>query len=207
MSTAPQPRRRGAPPAGQRLTRAAVLAAAEDLLLADGPDAFSMRRLATALGVRPNALYNHVDDRDHLLSLVTDRFLEGFVLPESDEPWPDWLTAVARSLRERLRGRPELTRLALARGGRTTAGPRRLAAVHTRLEGAGVDPALAHTAWHAVLTLVVGTAAQEQALGRDEEVTFEAVLDLTVRALEAAAGRPPSAPARRLLEAHAASGG
>ena len=202
MTAAQTPRRRGAPPAGQRLTRAAVLSAAEGLLVEDGLDDFSMRRLASSLGVRPNALYNHVEDRENLLALVADRFLAGFLLPEGDGPWPSWLSDVARALRARFRGSPALARVALARAGTTAAGPERLVAFHRRLEGAGLDPALAHAAWHAVLTLVVGVVQQEQVLDRDETAMFEAVLDLTVRAVESAAEGPVPTSARNLLAAH-----
>jgi len=49
-----------------------LLAAARDILLADGSAAVSMRRVAAASGVTPMTIYRHFDDRDALLAAVAD---------------------------------------------------------------------------------------------------------------------------------------
>lgn len=51
---------------------AQIVAAAKAQLEAGGIDGFSMRSLATEVGVSPMAIYRHVGDREHLLSLVLD---------------------------------------------------------------------------------------------------------------------------------------
>lgn len=43
---------------------------------AGGLDAVSLRRLASAFGVTPMALYRHVRDKDHLLDLMAGRLLD-----------------------------------------------------------------------------------------------------------------------------------
>lgn len=60
---------------GERL-RGELLAAANDVLDRTGdPSAVTIRGVATAVGVAPNAVYLHFDDRDALLAaLVADRF-------------------------------------------------------------------------------------------------------------------------------------
>src|SRR5690625_960272 len=113
-------RRRGAPPSGQRLTRDAVIARAEQLITRDGLTAFSLRSLAAGLDVRPNALYNHVRSRAELLDSVAERFVSGLRLPPTGKPWPDWVRAVATELRAQLIEYPGLTELVLARAGATT---------------------------------------------------------------------------------------
>lgn len=195
---------RGAPPAGQRLTRTAVLDRAAELLERDGAAAFSLRSLARELNVRPAALYNHVEGLDDLLDAVAARFVAGLELAEGNEPWPQWVAAVAGGLRARLLDHPELAGLMLARAPGTAEGPALLRRFIDRLVAAGVDRAVAHVAWHAVLTLVLGAVHQERARSRDQGDTFEAVLEITVAGLVAAAAEP-SARAVALLAAHTAA--
>lgn len=195
-------RRRGAPPAGQRLTRDDVVTKALQMIAADGLAAFSLRGLADALGVAPNALYNHVRDREDLLGAVTDRFVADIRLPAGQQPWPDWVRAAAASLRSQLTGHPGLTELILARAGATAAGPGLLARFLDRMTSSGLHRALAHVAWHALLTVAVGSVAQEQARDTDQPGTFEAVLDLTITGLLAAAQQPPTPQAIALLKVH-----
>jgi TetR/AcrR family tetracycline transcriptional repressor len=126
----------------------------------------------------------------------------GIRLPAGQQPWPDWLRAAAVSLRAQLTGRPGLTELILARAGASAAGPDALARFLDRLTSAGIHRALAHVAWHALLTVTVGSLAQEQARGKDQAATFEAVLDLTITGLLAAAQQPPTPQAMALLKEH-----
>jgi TetR/AcrR family tetracycline transcriptional repressor len=196
-------RRRGAPPAGQRLTRDTVISQAAQLIARDGLATFTLRSLANSLEVAPNALYNHVRSRDDLLDAVADRFVAGITLPAGQQPWPDWVRTAAAGLRAQLTKQPGVTELLLARAGSTAAGPKVLARFLDRLVSAGLDPAVAHVAWHAVLTAVIGSVAQEQARATDGEPTFQAVLDITMAGLLAAARQPPSARATALLDAHA----
>lgn len=195
-------RRRGAPPAGQRLTRDDVVTQASRMIAADGLASFSLRGLADALGVAPNALYNHIRDREDLLVAVTDRFVAGIRLPAGQQPWPDWIRTAAASLRTQLGSHPGLTELILARAGATAAGPEMLARFLDRLTSAGMHRAVAHVAWHALLTVTVGSVAQERASDTDQAATFDAVLDLTITGLLAAAAQPPTPQAIALLETH-----
>jgi hypothetical protein len=71
----------------------------------------------------------------------------------------------------------------------------------------GLDRAVAHLAWHAMLTVVVGSLRQEHARAADGEATFAAVLDTTLAGLAVAAGRPASVQAAALLDAHQLAGG
>jgi AcrR family transcriptional regulator len=195
-------RRRGAPPAGQRLTRDDVINRAAELIAADGLSAFSLRGLADALGVAPSAIYNHIGSREQLLDAVAQGVVAEIRLPAGEQPWPDWTRAVAAALRSQLLERQGLADLVLARAGSTAAGPGLLAGFLDRLQSAGVDRAVAHVAWHTVLTVVVGSMQQDGSRSPDGDETFEAVLDVTVMGLVAAAAQPPSRRASALLEAH-----
>ncbi|HYW24592.1 MAG TPA: TetR/AcrR family transcriptional regulator [Terriglobales bacterium] len=68
----------GRPP---RLSRDAVVAAAETIVARDGIDALTMRRVARELHSSPMALYRHVRDKDELLVLLLDRLAERLPRP------------------------------------------------------------------------------------------------------------------------------
>lgn len=63
---------------------ARIVEAARTQLDAGGLEAFSMRSLATRLGVTPMALYRHAGDREQLLGLVLDEVSSSF--PDLDLP-------------------------------------------------------------------------------------------------------------------------
>jgi AcrR family transcriptional regulator len=74
------------------LTRAAVVEAAIAIADAEGLDAVSMRRLASALGVRPMSLYTHVASKDDLVDLMLNGVVAAVLVPE---PLPaDWRAAL-----------------------------------------------------------------------------------------------------------------
>jgi TetR/AcrR family tetracycline transcriptional repressor len=199
-------RRRGAPPAGQRLTREVVVARAGQMIAEHGLTTFSVRGLAEALGVAPNAVYNHVRNRDDVLDAVTDQMVESIQFPADDQPWPDWVRTTAVTLRAQLSQHPGLTELILARAGSTARGPRVLNRFLDRLVADGLDRAVAHLIWHAVLTVVVGSLWQDRARAADRDATFHVVLDVTMIGLLSAAEQPPSPSVMALLHAHQLSG-
>lgn len=84
---------RETPKQRRTLDRAKVVAAALDLADADGLDGLSMRKLATALGVTPMSLYNHVADRDALIDAMADAVMDKV---ESPEIGGDWRAAMRR---------------------------------------------------------------------------------------------------------------
>ena len=174
-------RRRGAPPAGQRLSREQVLARAEQVLERDGCDGFTLRALARELGVRPTALYNHVADRDDLLQALVDRFLAEFDLDDlGDRPWPDWVHAVATDLHRRMLDQPERTRLLLSRAPGSRAGGVFLRRFLDTLHDAGLDRAIAHQVWHVIMAIVIGMAQMERGRPPDPGSTFDAVLEVAL---------------------------
>jgi AcrR family transcriptional regulator len=73
------PGRPGRPP---RLSRDAVIAAADALVARDGVQALTMRRVADELGSSPMAIYRHVRDKDELLVLLLDLLAARLPRPE-----------------------------------------------------------------------------------------------------------------------------
>jgi TetR/AcrR family tetracycline transcriptional repressor len=86
----------------------AVVDAALALLLDEGLDAVSMRRVAARLGVSPVPLYSRVGGKDDLLDAVAERILRDLLPGEvAAAPWTEAVAVWARALRERLRTVPD----------------------------------------------------------------------------------------------------
>ncbi|MFI6403202.1 TetR/AcrR family transcriptional regulator [Streptomyces sp. NPDC050548] len=98
-----RPGKIGRPP---RLSREAILSAAQRILDEEGTGSLSMRRLAKELSSTPMALYHHVRDKDELLMMLLDAHAERFPRPELPEPPRDRLIACAQILHDILVGCP-----------------------------------------------------------------------------------------------------
>ena len=93
-------------PRPPRTNRQEIVRAAIALIDADGIDSFSMRRLASAMGVDPMTLYHHLPNRAALLDAVVDELWSSIELGEP-APGTEWRESLA-GLAHRLRGvRPE----------------------------------------------------------------------------------------------------
>jgi AcrR family transcriptional regulator len=108
----PKERRRGTAPAG--LNRDRIVRAAVALLDADGVQAFSMRRLATALEVTAMSVYWYVDTKDDLLELALDEVLGELRIPPfgADDDWRAHLRTLAHQYRRCFQNHPWAAQLA-----------------------------------------------------------------------------------------------
>lgn len=94
-------------PRQARLTRERILIEALRLIDEQGVDAFSMRRLASALGVDPMAIYYHLPNKETLLAgLVTMVFAKLEAPVNTDSAWQDQVRALARAYRTLARTHP-----------------------------------------------------------------------------------------------------
>ncbi|MGC4957826.1 TetR/AcrR family transcriptional regulator C-terminal domain-containing protein [Actinomadura citrea] len=150
-----------------RLDRARIARTALELLEAEGADAFSMRRLATALQIKSPSLYWHVRGKDELFDLLIDTVLGEVPLPEDDtRPWVEQLHEIGLALRRALLAHPQVAQLM---PGRLAFGPNGLRlADHIIgvLRRAGFDERLAGYGYLLLMFYVVGFAAQETAFGK-----------------------------------------
>ncbi|MBF6208769.1 TetR/AcrR family transcriptional regulator [Streptomyces gardneri] len=99
----PAARRRGRP---VRLDRDTILAATDDMLVADGATAFSMRRLADRLGVSTAAIYHHFPTKGALFFAVLDARADDLRQPELPADPRDRLAAVVTYLIDTLHELP-----------------------------------------------------------------------------------------------------
>jgi AcrR family transcriptional regulator len=89
-------------PAGKRrvpLDRERVLRAAMALADADGIEALSMRRLGHTLGVEAMSLYNHVSNKDEILTGLVDIIVGDIDIAEGAGDWKEAMRRRAISMR------------------------------------------------------------------------------------------------------------
>jgi AcrR family transcriptional regulator len=108
--TVARPRRRKEP-----ITVDQVVDTALGIIAAEGYEALTMRRLATALDTGPASLYAHVVNKSDLDELLIARLCSELTLPKPDpEIWRDQVRSVCTLLRDQYLEYPGISRAALA---------------------------------------------------------------------------------------------
>jgi AcrR family transcriptional regulator len=98
-----------------KITRDRVLAAALEIIDADGAEGLSMRRLARALGRDPMILYRHAPNKAALLDGVAETVLAQLIVDSADPDWAAQLRTVARGYRRLALAHPKVVPLLVAR--------------------------------------------------------------------------------------------
>ncbi|WP_189056502.1 TetR/AcrR family transcriptional regulator [Longimycelium tulufanense] len=153
-------------PSTPRLSPEHIRRAALEIIDGEGLAALSMRRLATALGVRAASLYNHVPSKEKLLDEVANDIVAGVdaaALEAAD--WREAVVAWARSYRAALAAHPNIVPFLAREPVEREASLRLADAVHGRLVGAGWPPRQATMIGAAVRYLVLGAALGSFARG------------------------------------------
>lgn len=149
------------------LSRDRIVRAAIRLADADGLDAVSLRKVATALDVRPMRLYGYIAGKEELLDLMVD------AVHAEIRPAGDGRREVLRSLAESTRRAAHAHEwLADLLGGRPQLGPGALAtgeAVVAALDGVDLDDVMPMVA--AVNAYAIGAVRREIAERRAERAT------------------------------------
>ena len=149
------------------LSRERIVRAAIRLADADGLDAVSLRKVATALDVGPMRLYGYIDSKDELLDLMVDA-VYAEIRPAGDG-WREVLRSHAEATRRAVHEHEWLADLL---GGRPQLGPHALANGETVVAALGsvdVDDVMAVTG--AVNAYVIGAVRREIAERRAERAT------------------------------------
>jgi TetR/AcrR family transcriptional regulator, tetracycline repressor protein len=147
----------------RRLTRDRVVAAARRIGAERGVEALTMRPLAIALGVRPNALYTYFPDKAAILDAVLDDLLGDVEPPRRGAAWRRGLIAVMASYRRVLLGQPGLIALTLSRPMLGPNAMRLRETMLTLLRRGGLDDAASVSAFLALFAYTTGFAAFEAA--------------------------------------------
>ncbi|GGV13047.1 TetR family transcriptional regulator [Streptomyces filipinensis] len=160
----PEPANRPVP---APLNRERIVRAAIQLADADGLEAVSLRKVATALGVGPMRLYNYIASKEELLDLMVDAAYAE-IRPTGDG-WREALRSLAETTRQAAHEHEWLADLL---GGRPQLGPHALAkgeAVVAALDGVDLDDVMPVVS--AVNSYVIGAVRREIAERRAERAS------------------------------------
>ncbi|MFF9485562.1 TetR/AcrR family transcriptional regulator [Streptomyces sp. NPDC014676] len=154
-------------PQREQLTREQIVAAAIELLDAEGVEALSMRRLGTRLNAAATSLYRHVANKDELIELVVDDVYGELRAPDVPDP-TQWRAAVARTAAD-LRAMtlrhpwiaPELGQVGLVHIGPNAM--RMSSGLLAQFEAAGFPPDETDRAVGTLMAYVIGIATSEAA--------------------------------------------
>ncbi|MGV9826259.1 TetR/AcrR family transcriptional regulator [Gordonia sp. NPDC003429] len=156
-------------------TRADILRAAREILVHHSLADLSMRRLATEVGVRPNALYWHFPDKQTLLAALADDILHD-VSPTADTAewdavdWDRGLADIAVAMRRQLLRVPdsaEVVSSAWASGLASRAVADHLTAA---ARAGGLSTRDAHAVSTAICQLIIGLTIEEQTRAQMERL-------------------------------------
>ncbi|QIQ03947.1 TetR/AcrR family transcriptional regulator [Streptomyces liangshanensis] len=185
------PRARREQPA---LSRGQIVAAAMELLDADGIDALSMRKLGTRLSAGATSMYSHVANKDELVELVVDEVYGEIEVPAGHAA--DWRAAAggcAHSLRSAFLRHPWIVSV-LGEVGVAHLGPNMMRlseGLLTVFEEAGFSLEGADLAVNTLTAYVVGVATTEAAWlttlarsGQSEQEWAERLLPAAERAVQ-----------------------
>ena len=143
------------------ITQDMIVETAFRLIDERGTEGFSMRSLATELGVFPATLYWHVGDRAQLLGLVEQQWMSGIAVPD-DTDWREWMRRLGRNYRRHAHRHPNVARLMSVERARNTDNLTVPDAVIGKIAALGFGDDLVH-AYNAVVGAVQGFVVIELA--------------------------------------------
>ena len=151
-----------------RLDQEQIVTAGTALADAEGLAALSMRNLAKRLGFEVMSLYNHVANKDELLSLMVDRVADEVPAPASDAEPMAAVRALAVATHDVFVAHPWAPDLWL----RHLPGRARNRMMETLLRlfaDSGLSAEVAHLGFHAVNNHVLGYTLQAQGMAMDDD--------------------------------------
>ncbi|MFC7623180.1 TetR/AcrR family transcriptional regulator [Microlunatus sp. GCM10028923] len=141
------------------LTREQIVAAARRTLDARGLDGLSLRAVAAELGVAPNAIYSHLDDKNALIDAVLDDVLSTIAEPRTKDPRRALKTIMVDTY-DTLVEQARLVGAYLARQGSRGPEAQRLGMIMDRcLEQLGAGGAIGEAGRRSMIVYTIGYAA------------------------------------------------
>ena len=151
-------------PYPQRTDRAAIVAAAIEVIDEHGLDGVSLRAIAARLGIRQPALYHHFASKAGLLDAVADEVLDRWHtarLPACGEHWDEFVARNAHSMRRAMLSVRDGARLIASTGSRSPSPTNAIAQI-ALLESAGFTGTEAALALIAVSRYTIGSVIEQQ---------------------------------------------
>jgi AcrR family transcriptional regulator len=182
MNAVPSSRKRGAR-AEVPVTREAIVDAAFARIEEHGYENFSMRGLATELGVFPATLYWHVGDRGQLLGMVEEKWTLQVELPDELSDWREWMKELGRRYRRNAFKYPYVARLMTVERVRNINALRIPDAVLAKVADLGLGPDMVH-AYNALVGAVQGFVVVELARINDPSEPSARATESEMRSLD-----------------------
>ncbi|MGW6057056.1 TetR/AcrR family transcriptional regulator [Streptomyces sp. NPDC055189] len=179
------PRSRRERPAKPALTRAGIVAAAVEIMRADGLGKVTMRRLAQELDTGPASLYVYVRNTAELHAAILDELLGGVEAAPADGEWRERLEQVLTSYTAVLFRHRGLAKAALVARPRGEHYLRLIETLLALLDEGGVPPGQAAWGVDLLLQYATATAAEHAPGDRDAEVA-QGEWDAVAKALRGA---------------------
>lgn len=167
------------------LTKERVLQGALGLADEIGVEAFTMRRLAAALGVKPMTIYHHVPGKEQILDGIVDMVFAQIELPPAGLAWKGAIRRRCISAREVLRRHPWAPPLMESRTSPGPASLRHHDAVIGCFRQGGLSIAMTAHAYAIVDAFVYGFALQEASLPFGGQEEIGAIAEQIIAALPA----------------------
>jgi AcrR family transcriptional regulator len=145
----------------QPLTRERIIQAAVDLADEHGLEALSMRKLGSAVGVEAMSLYNHVSGKEDILDSMVEYLFDSIGPIDTAAGWQPTIRSAALAAKRAFASHPWSITLITTR---QTLGDGSFAVMDAMigmLLAAGYPTKIAHHAWHAIASHVMGYAFQE----------------------------------------------
>jgi AcrR family transcriptional regulator len=145
----------------QPLTKQRIIEAAVAFADEHGIEALSMRKLGTELGVEAMSLYNHVGGKDDILDSMVDYLFSAIGPIDPDGDWLETARAAALAAKRTFASHAWSVNLISAREGLSEASFALMDVLMGKLMAEGYSAKIAHHAWHAIASHVMGYAFQE----------------------------------------------
>ncbi|MFJ9030463.1 TetR/AcrR family transcriptional regulator C-terminal domain-containing protein [Streptomyces sp. NPDC102274] len=158
------------------LTRDKVIAAAVTMIDRDGPDSFSLRKLAAELDIENMSLYSHVPNKDALLDGVAEVLLARIEFPRTDTDsgtaigsgtntgtgtWQDRIRAHAAAFRAAAKRHPKAFPLVLTRPTQSPAALEAIGSTLATVTELGLSPEEMVHVLRSYTAFIVGTLMRE----------------------------------------------
>jgi AcrR family transcriptional regulator len=204
-----------------QLTRRRIIASAIALIERNGGGPFTMRQLATELGISLAVLYHHAPSRSGLLDEMAADLLAGLTGGIPADGWARQIAGLARSFRQAVAAHPRCSLLLARRSGPAFCSSRPVTAALASLREAGFGELASQRIARAVTAYILGSQLCQTELAGDpcdhlstgqfprlrglagaaaapgQEADFEFVIDLLLRGAAcwlAASSSPQAAP-------------
>lgn len=148
----------------QSLTRVRIIDAAIKLADATGVHAMTIRKLATALNVKPMTIYHHVANKESIIDAMVDSVFNEIDLPRMDVDWKTAIRERSASARAALARHPWAVTLMDSRRDPGMATLRQHNAVIGCLRNGGLSVEMTAHAYAVIDAFIYGFAIQEASL-------------------------------------------